>query len=255
MQENRVSRRTIIAPFVLLLAALACEFPGGTATPNKPVVSDTPSLTTASPTETLTAPTETATLAPPTPTDTLAPLSAMSTTSPWVFVSGTWSGCVTSSGTPTTTGPCTSAMGPFNTLYLQSTCVIGQHCGNYVKGAFESEFILLRLTLIGIDGSTIWMHGDAGSGMFAWASTDVKIKRVGGNVRVTEISGSGDVSLLPPGCDPIIKTKNHYRLLRTHTLAQNSRFISNPKQRKINIGNRVHGCQSLFRCQTVRLDL
>jgi hypothetical protein len=114
---------------------------------------------------------------------------------------------VTSSGPPTTTGPCASALGPFVTLYLQPTCVIGQHCGNYVKGAFESEFILMKLTLIGIDGSTIWMHADAGSGMFAWASTDVKIERVGGNVRITEVAGAGDIVLLPPGCDPKIKTE------------------------------------------------
>jgi len=97
-------------------------------------------------------------------------------------------------------------LGPFSTLYLKSTCVIGQHCGNFVKGAFESEFILLKLTLTGIDGSTIWMHGQA-SGMFSWATTDVKIERVGANVRVTEISGSGDVTLLPQGCDPIIQTQ------------------------------------------------
>jgi hypothetical protein len=85
--------------------------------------------------------------------------------------------------------------------------LIGQHCGNYVKGAFESEFIRMKLTLIGIDGSTIWMHADAGSGMFSWASTDVKIERVGANVRVTEIAGSGDIVLLPPGCDSKIQTQ------------------------------------------------
>jgi hypothetical protein len=204
--SNRL-KQWMITPIMLLLAVLACDFPGNTSTPAEPTPTNTTLPNTATSTETLAAPTETATLAPPTPTDTLAPPSVTSTTSPWVFVSGTWSGCVTSSGPPITTGPCTSALGPFNTLYLQSTCVIGQHCGNYVKGAFESEFILLKLTLIGIDGSTIWMHGDAGSGMFAWASTDVKIERVGGNVRVTEISGSGDVTLLPPGCDPIIKTQ------------------------------------------------
>lgn len=207
MQGNRGSCKTMIATFVLLLTALACEFPGSTPAPAEPEASDTPSLNTATATETLTAPTETSTLAPPTPTDTLAPPSATSTTSPWVFVSGTWSGCVTSSGPPTITGPCSSALGPFNTLYLQPTCVIDKHCGNYVKGAFESEFILLKLTLKGINDSTIWMHGDAGSGMFAWATTDVKIERVGANVRVTEVAGAGDVVILPQGCDPIIKTQ------------------------------------------------
>jgi hypothetical protein len=207
MTSTRKSHVFYLIPTVLLLAALACEFPGSTPAPAEPEASDTPSPNTATPTETFAAPTDTATLAPPTPTDTLAPPSATSTTSPWVFVSGTWSGCVISSGPPTTTGPCASALGPFVTLYLQPTCVIGQHCGNYVKGAFESEFILLKLTLIGIDGSTIWMHADAGSGMFASSSTDVKIERVGSNVRITEVAGSGDIILLPPGCDPKIKTQ------------------------------------------------
>ena len=85
--------------------------------------------------------------------------------------------------------------------------MIGQHCGNYVKGAFESEFILLKLTLTGISGSTIYMYGDAGSGMFAWASTDVQIERVGSNVRIIEVAGSGDTVILPPGCDSKIQTQ------------------------------------------------
>ena len=204
MSPTRKTRVLLLLPTILLLAALACDFPGSTPTPPEAPASATDSPVPPTPTETVAAATKTSTPSPPTPTDTLAPPSATSTTSPWVFVSGTWSGCVTSSGPPTTTGPCSSALGPFVTLYLLPNCVIGQHCGNYVKGAFESEFILLKLTLIGIDGSTIWMHGDAGSGMFAWASTDVKIERVGSNVRITEIAGAGDIVLLPPGCDPII---------------------------------------------------
>ncbi len=196
-----------IVPIVLILAVLACEFPGSTPTPDAPKASDTPAPNTATATDTVAAATKTETPKPPTPTHTLAPPSATPTTSPWVFVSGTWSGCVISSGPPTTTGPCSSALGPFVTLYLQPTCVIGQHCGNYVKGAFESEFILLKLSLIGINGSTIWMHAEAVSGMFSWASTDVKIERVGANVRITEVAGSGDIVLLPPGCDSKIQTQ------------------------------------------------
>ncbi|MEJ2551533.1 MAG: hypothetical protein P8Z42_00950 [Anaerolineales bacterium] len=207
MSDKRRSRILPLIPTILLLAALACDFPGSTPTQAEPEASNTQAPNTATATETVAAATETATPEPPTPTDTLAPPSATSTTSPWVFVSGTWSGCVISSGPPTTTGPCSSALGPFVTLYLQPTCLIGQHCGNYVKGAFESEFIRMKLTLIGIDGSTIWMHADAGSGMFSWASTDVKIERVGANVRVTEIAGSGDIVLLPPGCDSKIQTQ------------------------------------------------
>ncbi len=207
MSNTRSTRILPLIPTILLLAALACDFPSSTPTQAEPEASDTPAPNTATATATVAATTETATPEPPTPTDTMAPPSATSTTSPWVFVSGTWSGCVTSSGPPTTTGPCASALGPFVTLYLQPTCVIGQHCGNYVKGAFESEYILMKLTLIGINGSTIWMHADAGSGMYASSSTDVKIERVGANVRITEIAGAGDVVLLPPGCDAKIQTQ------------------------------------------------
>jgi hypothetical protein len=209
MRLRRKSRVLYIIPMIFILTALACDFPTGTATPEKPAPDTaTPTKKIVAPTDTEThaPPTETSTLAPPTATDTLAPPSATSTTSPWVFVSGTWSGCVTSSGPPTVTGPCTSALGPFSTLYLQPTCLVGQHCGNFVKGAFESEFILLKLTLTGISGSTIYMHGQA-SGMFSWATTDVKIERVGANVRVTEVAGSGDVTILPQGCDPIIQSQ------------------------------------------------
>jgi hypothetical protein len=209
MSARRKPNRIHFITTALLLAALACDFPGDTPTPDKPApdtATPTKKIVPPTETETLAPPTETETLAPPTATDTLEPPTATSTTSPWVFVSGTWSGCVTSSGPPVTTGACSSALGPFSTLYLKPTCVIGEHCGNFVKGAFESEFILLKLTLTGISGSTIYMHGQA-SGIFSWATTDIKIERVGANVRVTEVAGSGDVTLLPQGCDPIIQSQ------------------------------------------------
>jgi hypothetical protein len=62
-------------------------------------------------------------------------------------------------------------------------------CGNYIKAAFESEYIRLQLTLLEIQGSKIRMYGDAGDDMFAWSSTDVEIERVGADVLISEATG------------------------------------------------------------------
>ncbi|NIS80762.1 MAG: hypothetical protein GTO14_11260 [Anaerolineales bacterium] len=182
MCQIKTNRQILIAPLVFFLAALACNMPGS-AQPTKPPPIDTE------------APMPNSSPIPPTPTQ---------KPSPWERVSGTWSGCLTSfpPSSPDTLTACTDPRGSFITLYMLPTCAVGEHCGNYVKGAFESEFILLKLTLLEFEGDKIKMYGDAGTGMFEWASTDVEIERVGAEVLISE--ATGESYFLPSGCDPII---------------------------------------------------
>jgi hypothetical protein len=196
---------------------MACKFPGGTetltaitATPTPLIGTATPTeaepVDTATPTETELVYTATSSPLPPSPTATPLPPTATLDISGWFAVIGTWSGCVDDPepGVPYYATPCTAPSGNFVTLWIKPTCAIGEYCGNYVKARFESEFILLKLTLIGIHGPTVWMHG-AASGMFASASTDVTIVREGGNkVRITEKAGDKYIHVLPRGCDSVI---------------------------------------------------
>jgi hypothetical protein len=202
----------LLVLMVVILAAIACG-PVGTPTgnpavetPTHPQVTNTPTEPPITETETL-PPSLTFTPVPPTATPSPEPETATPTLTAWLFVYGTWSGCVDAPTplVPYTAYPCTAASGNFVTLYLKPHCVIGEYCGNYVKGRFESEYILLKLTLLGIQGSTVRMHGDAGSGMFSWATTDVAIERVGNTVQVAEQAASQYIHLLPGGCDPIIQ--------------------------------------------------
>jgi hypothetical protein len=207
-------RRLVLILFTLLLAAIACDLPGGT--PTGSAATKTPTLPPAVNTPTQTAlletatPTPSATLTPLTPTftPTLEPETATPTLSAWLFVYGTWSGCTDSPQplVPYYATACAGASGDFATLYLQPHCVVGEYCGNFVKGTFASEYILLKLTLLGIQGSTVWMHGEAG-GVFSWMSTDVTIEREGNAVRIVEKAGQQYIHVLPNGCDPIIKTE------------------------------------------------
>jgi hypothetical protein len=221
MQNLARTLRLRILSLLLVLTVIACII-SGTPTPPGPDVTATVESTHASqtPTDTLAVQTDTPSPFPPTPSETaspsptititatasptatVSPTAASPTISPWVLIAGTWSGCH-GSGMPVIAGACASPSGPFLTLYVQSHCVIGQYCGNFVKGAFESEFILLKLEFLGMQGSTVWMHGEA-SGMFSSASTDLTIERVGAYVRIVEKNGSNPTYMLPYGCDPDI---------------------------------------------------
>ncbi len=120
-----------------------------------------------------------------------------------------WSGCPTTAGADVFAGACTLQpggypLGNFLTMFLLPSCSVGEMCGSYVKGRFDSEFILYHLTLIEIQGSKVIMFGDAGGGMFEGMDMDVEIERVGPNLRVADTFGESYI--LPPGCDPVIDT-------------------------------------------------
>ena len=199
-------RRLYPVLIVLILAALACQFPGGTETQTTSTMTSHPISATATPTEGVPSYTVTSSPIPPSPTATPIPATATLDTSGWLAITGTWSGCVDDPvpGVPYWAVPCTAPSGNFVTLWIKSHCTIGEYCGNYVKGRFESEFILLKLTLLGIQGPVVWMHGEA-SAMFPDAATDVKIEREGGNkVRITEKTGQKYIHILSRGCDSVI---------------------------------------------------
>ncbi len=127
----------------------------------------------------------------------------------WEGISGMWSGCPTTAGADVFAGACTLQpggypLGNFLTMFLLPSCSVGEMCGSYVKGRFDSEFILYHLTLIEIQGSKVIMFGDAGGGMFEGMNMDVEIERVGPNLRVADTFGESYI--LPPGCDPVIDT-------------------------------------------------
>ena len=88
-------------------------------------------------------------------------------------------------------------------MYLLPACPVGGMCGSYIKGRFDSEFILYHLTLVEIIGDTIYMFGDPPAGeMFTGMEMDVEITRVGPNLRVSD--SFGESYIIPPGCDPVI---------------------------------------------------
>ena len=217
MDTHNSKRRLCPVLIACILAVLACKFPGVTETPSAFTMTSTPLAVSATPTAdaaVLTAtPTEaepvyTATMSPvpPSPTATSIPATPTLDLSGWFAVIGTWSGCVDDPDpeVPYYATPCTTPSGNFVTLWIKPTCTIGEYCGNYVKGRFESEFILLKLTLLGIQGSTVRMHGES-SAMYPDATTDVTIVREGGNkVRITEKAGYKNILVLPRGCDSVI---------------------------------------------------
>jgi len=150
----------------------------------------------------------TQTTAPARPTTTTAPVRP--TTDPNIAIyntiSGMWSGCPADAGgglfldiCPTGRGFVT---GPFITLYLPPTCSIGQACGVYIKGAFESEFIPFELTLQGFVQGRAQFYADPGSGMYAGLDRTVYLSVVGGQLNVEE--STGETYLLSPGCNPVI---------------------------------------------------
>jgi hypothetical protein len=218
MHKYYGKRRLYLALIAFTLAAMACGLYGATETPSAPTTTPTPLAATATPTEaepvdtstpteTESVPTSTLTPFPPSPTATSVPATATLDISGWFAVIGTWSGCVGSPdpGVPYYATPCTAPSGNFVTLWIKSNCAIGEYCGNYVKGRFESEYIRLRLTLIGIQGPVVWMHGVSSSPIYSSSDTDVSITRESGNkVRITEKAGQKYIHVLPRGCDSVI---------------------------------------------------
>ncbi|MBN2084668.1 MAG: hypothetical protein JW748_05545 [Anaerolineales bacterium] len=209
MHTQKGKRRLYSVIIVSILAALSCTFPVGTETPSTLTVTSPASTESATPTVSAAAPTEPGpihTVAPsPTPTQTPVPPTPTFDFSGWLAVVGTWSGCVDdpAPGVPYPAAHCTAPSGNFVTLWIKNTCVIGEYCGNYVKARFESEFILLKLTLLGIQGPVVWMHGES-SAMYPDATTDVAIQREGNTVKVTEKAGHREILVLPRGCDSVI---------------------------------------------------
>lgn len=198
-----------VSLLLIFIATISCGLPEAIRQATEP--SEVPeSLSTSPtplpPTNTFLPPTDTSIPVPPSETPTPEPQTASPTPtiSPWIFLSGMWSGCL--EGTPpssyTILKQCSGPTGNFVTLYLTPTCLIGNVCGTYVKGRFESEAITFKLEFQGIQGSVIYMYADAGSGMFSWASTNIEIEMVGANPVLREAAGEGYTFL--GGCDPVI---------------------------------------------------
>jgi hypothetical protein len=114
----------------------------------------------------------------------------------WSNLSGTWSACVSSATAPA----CEEARGPFVTVYLEPTCEVGQACGSYVNGAFESEYVLYTLTLLELAGPIARMSAE--SDFRSDLNTTVEITRVARDLQLTPASGGS--YRLANRCDPII---------------------------------------------------
>ena len=84
---------------------------------------------------------------------------------------------------------CGQPRGDFITLYLLPACTLGEICGSYVKGMFESEFILLHLTLEQIKGGKAQMQAVPAADMFSWAETHVLLERAGIAFSWTRVGG------------------------------------------------------------------
>ena len=97
---------------------------------------------------------------------------------------------------------CGQPRGNFITLYLLPSCSPGGICGSYVKGTFESEYILLHLTLEQFQDGKVQMRAEAAADMFSWATTDVVLERTGDALKIAEVAGES--YLLPAGCDQVI---------------------------------------------------
>jgi hypothetical protein len=218
MHKHNGKRRLFPVLIACILAALACKYPGGMETLTAFTMPSTPLAASATPTEPAAVDTATPTEIEPIPTTTLTPIPPSPTATPipptdtldisgWFNVVGTWSGCADDEepGVPYATIPCSGPSGRFVTLWIKPTCTIGEYCGNYVKGMFESEYIRLKLTLIGLKGPVVWMHGVSSSPIYSYADTDVAIQREGGSrVRITEKAGDKWIYILRPRCDSVI---------------------------------------------------
>lgn len=126
----------------------------------------------------------------------------------WAEVAGMWSGCPADTGGGLFLDICTLTddgypLGPFVTLFLEPVCDIGQVCGLYIKGAFDSEFIPFDITLEGFDGDNVLLFADPGSGMFSGLELSISIHREGDQL-ISEES-NGETLHLSQGCNPIIE--------------------------------------------------
>ncbi len=217
MRGNNGKRRLLPVLISCILAAMVCKFPGGTETLPAVAATTTPLIGTvtpaeaepvdsSTPTETELVYTTTSSPLPSSPTATPLPETATPDLSGWLTVIGTWSGCVDGAepGVPYYTTACSAPSGNFVTLYIKPNCVIGEYCGDYVKGRFESEYIRLRLTLIGIKVPIVWMHGESSSPIYSSDDTDVAIERGGNRVRITGKAGQKYIHVLRRGCDSVI---------------------------------------------------
>lgn len=189
--RTRAKRRALLlALATVVLLAVAC-INGGTPTdeaqpPSRP----------------------TQTTAPARPTSTTAPVRP--TTDPDIAIyntiDGMWSGCPADAGGGLFLDICPEgrglATGPFITLYLPPTCSIGEACGVYIKGAFQSEFIPFELTLEGFVQGRAQFYADSGTGMYAGLSRTLYLSVIGGQLNVEE--STGETYLLSPGCNPVI---------------------------------------------------
>jgi hypothetical protein len=149
--------------------------------------SNTPTITEPAPTST------------PDPTPTITP---SPTLSPWAEAAGVWSGCVENQSDLIV--PCTDPRGGFVTLYLTPHCTVGDYCGKLVRGAFDSEAIHWKLTLVGINGPVIYM--DAAANFFGDVLyADMTIELSGNRVRVVATGDNQWTHELLPGCDLVIE--------------------------------------------------
>jgi hypothetical protein len=150
----------------------------------------------------------TQTTAPARPTATTA--AVRPTTDPGMAIyntiSGMWSGCPADAGGGLFLDICPTGRdfvtGPFITLYLPPTCNIGEGCGVYIKGAFESEFIPFELTLQGFVQGRAEFYADPGSGMYAGLDRTIYLSVSGGQLTVEETTG--ETYILSPGCNQVI---------------------------------------------------
>ncbi len=116
-------------------------------------------------------------------------------------LSGIWSGCVTGTG-DNATGPCEQPRGMFVTLYLDSQCSLGENCGSYVRGAFESEYNLMRVISTGTQGGRLLFEAQPTDEMFGDETIDLEV-RMAGRVLVVSEAG-GQRYRLGRGCDPVL---------------------------------------------------
>lgn len=198
-RKQRAARgwRPVLAMISVLILSCTCsdwlpqmptqQSPSATHPPEGPPVTQPPEVVPDAPT--------TEPLLPPTP-------------AVWEQISGMWSGCPQTAGADVFAEPCALQpggypLGNFLTMYLLPTCSVGEMCGSYIKGRFDSEFILYHLTLVEIIGDTVYMFGDPPAGeMFAGMEMDVEISRAGPNLRVAD--SRGESYIIPSGCDPVI---------------------------------------------------
>jgi hypothetical protein len=206
--EMLLKERAKIIIIVWIIASLSCTLPGYSPEKPTPVAQESPATNTVpeevvtnTPTNTERPPTLTLTS---TPTSTLTPTSTITpspTISPWAEAAGVWSGCVENQSDYII--PCADPLGGFVTLYLTPHCTIGEYCGKLVRGAFYSEAIHWRLTLVGINGPVIYM--DAAADFFGdMLYANMTIELSGNRVRVVAAGDNQWTYELNQGCDPVI---------------------------------------------------